>query len=181
MQTHTSPTQAANHTPSRTASPKLRAKILRTMATKTFCTLATTSPAGRSHSAGVVYQSVDGTLWVHASANSRKARSIVTNPNVGVCIPYRRLPVGPPFTIHFQATATIVAMDDPRVRQLLGAGELATIAGHGALEMIDGCFIAIQPTGTIHSYGPGARLIDLIRDPLNNGASSFPVDDRRSP
>ncbi len=163
-----------------TATPEmaaLRAKVLRLMAKKSFCTLATTSPAGRSHSAGVVYDWVDGTLWVHASGTSRKARSIAANPHVGVCIPFRRLPVGPPFTIHFQATAELVAMDDPRIRALLDAGELGGIAGHGALDMPDGRFIAIRPTGRIHSYGPGARIIDLIRDPLNSGAASFQFDE----
>ena len=178
VQTMTStPTDAGTGTrpASPLASPDLQASILRTIARKTFCTLATTSPAGRSHSAGVVYDAVDGTLWVHASAASRKARSIAANPSVGVCIPYRRLPVGPPFTIHFQATAELVAMDDPVIRRLLDAGKLGSIAGHGALDMPDGCFIAIRPTGTIHSYGPGARIIDLIRDPLNSGARHFPI------
>lgn len=163
--------------PTSTPDAKLRTAILRTMAKKTFCTLATTSPAGRSHSAGVVYDWVDGTLWVHSSRSSRKARSIAVNPHVGICIPFRRLPVGPPFTIHFQATAELVAMDDPRIRRLLDAGELGGIAGHGALDMPDGCFVAIRPTGSIHSYGPGARIIDLIRDPLNTGASSFRLDE----
>lgn len=172
---HTNIQQASSQSP--LAPPELQAKIRKTMAAKTFCTLATTSPAGRAHSAGVIYESVDGTLWVHVSRNSRKARSIAANPYVGVCIPYRRLPVGPPFTIHFQATAEIVAMDDPSVTRLLDADRLGSISGHGALEMVDGCFIAIRPHGMIHSYGPGARIIDLIRDPLNSGARSFPVSD----
>ena len=54
--------------------------------------------------------------------------------------------------------------------QAFEAGALDAISGHGALDMADGCFIAIRPTGSIHSYGPGARMIDLIRDPLNSGA-----------
>lgn len=158
-------------------SPALRQRIMATIAKKSFCTLATTSPAGRAHSAGVVYEAVDGELWVHASAASRKARSIASNPHVGVCIPFRRLPIGPPFTIHFQATAEITAMDGPRARSLLDAGHLKSIAGHGALEMVDGCFIRIEPKGRIHSYGLGARIIDLIRDPLNNGAAHVLLDE----
>lgn len=172
----TAPAQTSP-TPSLTASPELQAKILRTIDRKSFCTLATTSPAGRSHSAGVVYEAVDGTLWIHTLAGSRKARSIAANPEVGICIPFRRLPVGPPFTIHFQATARIVAMDAPEVRRLLDAGKLGSIAGHGALDMADGCFVAIRPKGTIHSYGLGVRTIDLIRDPLNTGARSFRLDE----
>jgi len=157
-------------------SDALRRKIERTIAKKTFCTIATTSPAGRPHVAGVVYQSVDSTLWVHTTIGSRKARSIAANGHVGVCIPFRRLPMGPPYTIHFQARAELVAMDDPEVLELLEAGELKKISGHGALDMADASFVKIEPVGTVHSYGPGAKVIELIRDPLNTGAASFRID-----
>ncbi len=155
----------------------LQGKILKTIAKKSFCTLATTSSATRSHVAGVAYETVDSTLWVHTSKTGRKVRSIASNPNVGVCIPFRKLPVGPPYTVHFQATARIVEMDDPEVRSLLNAGKLKSISGHGALDMPDGCFIAITPHGTVHSFGPGARVVDLIRDPINSGARSFRLDE----
>lgn len=174
MTTTTAPAPPTN--PTSIPQPALPRRILATIQKKSFCTLATTSPASRSHVAGVVYESVDGTLWVHTSKTGRKVRSIASNPHVGVCIPFRKLPMGPPYTIHFQATARIVEMDDPEVQALLKAGKLKSISGHGALEMPDGCFVAIAPHGTIHSYGPGARVIDLIRDPLNSGARSFRLD-----
>lgn len=161
-----------------TAGPALEARIRKTIAKRTFCTIATTSPAGRSHSAGVVYEFVDGDLWFHSMRSSRKARNIAANPWVGITIPFRRLPVGPPFTIHFQAGAELVAMDDPRVLALLQAGRLGAISGHGALDEPDGTFVRITPRGNVHSYGPGARVIDLIRDPLHSGAASFPVEAR---
>lgn len=166
-------------TPPQSTAPDLhlQSKVLRTIAKKSFCTLATTSPATRSHVAGVVYEAVDGTLWIHSLTSGRKVRSIQTNPHVGVCIPFRKLPVGPPYTIHFQATARIVGMADPEVQTLQCAGKLKSIAGHGALEMPDGCFIAVTPHGTVHSFGPGARTIDLIRDPINSGARSFRLDE----
>ena len=164
-------TQSNHHAP--TAEPELRSKIVRTLADKTFCTLATVSPAGHPHSAGVVYEYVDGTLWIHLERHSRKGRNIAANPSVGVTVPFRRMPVGPPFTIHFQAAAELVAMDDQRVTDLLAAGRLGTISGHGALDMPDGCFLAMQPRGNVHSFGPGARMIDLIRDPLTSGARRF--------
>ena len=138
--------------------------------------MATTSPAGHSHSAGVPYEHVDGQLWFHAARSSRKVRSIAANPSVAVCIPFRRLPVGPPFTIHFQAHAEIVEMDSPAARALLDDGRLKKIAAHGALDMADGCFVTIRPRGTVHSFGPGARIIDLIRDPIGSGARSFRFD-----
>ncbi|MEL7155899.1 MAG: pyridoxamine 5'-phosphate oxidase family protein [Actinomycetota bacterium] len=153
-----------------------RAKILATIARKSFCVLASTSAANRAHAAGVVYAEADGALWVHARADSRKVRNVAANPWVGVTIPFRRLPFGPPYTIHFQARAEVVALDAPEVRALVAAGRLGAITGHGALEMPGACFVRIEPRGTIHSYGPGARLIDLIRDPLNHGAASFPID-----
>lgn len=152
-------------------------KILKTINSKSFCTLATVSPAGYSHSAGVVYEAVDGALWIHADSTSRKGRNIANNPNVGVCIPFRKMPVGPPYTIHFQAKAELVAMDSAEAMALLTAGKLKSISKHGALEMPEASFIKITPRGSIHSYGPGAKMIDLIRDPLNNGANSFnPAD-----
>ena len=155
------------------AGPELQRAILRTIAKKHFCTLATTSPAGFPHSAGVVYDAVDGKLWIHTERTSRKARNIAANPRVGVCVVYRKLPVGPPFTIHFQATARIVAMDDSEARALLAAGELGGISGHGALDMPQGCFVCIEPIGSVHSFGPGASTLDLVRDPLHTGARSF--------
>lgn len=148
---------------------KHRRRITRTISRRSFCTLATTSPSNHSHAAGVVYAFANGALWVHAKKTSRKARSVAANPNVGVCIPFRRLPMGPPYTIHFQGTAEIVAMNDDEVVGLLEAGVLKKIAGHGALEMPDGCFLKIQTTGAVHSFGPGAKILDLIRDPLNTG------------
>ncbi len=171
MTTTTTPTQQPTAT-----DPGLERKVLKAIAKKTFCTLATTSPAGRSHAAGVVYEAVDGTLWIHSLRSSRKVRSIEANRHVGVCIPFRKLPMGPPYTIHFQATARVVSMDAAEVGALLAVGKLRAISGHGALEMADGCFIAIEPKGTIHSFGPGARVIDLIRDPLNTGARSFALE-----
>ena len=160
-----------------TDDPALARRVMRTIAKRSFMTLATVSPAGRPHSAGVVYSAVGTSLWFHTMTTSRKARNIVANEHVGVTIPFRRLPAGPPFTIHFQARAELVALDDPAVTALIERGELKVIAGHGALEMADAAFVEVVPTGAIHSYGPGARTIDLIRDPLNHGQASFRLGD----
>jgi hypothetical protein len=153
-------------------------KILRTVAKKSFCTIGTASPAGHGHSAGVIYEAVDGALWSHTLRSSRKARNIASDGRIGVCIPFRRMPMGPPFTIQFQADAHVVAMDSPEITELLQRGALTSITGHGELEMEDGCFVRMEPKGTMHSFGPGARTIDLIRDPLNSGARSFRHDGR---
>lgn len=151
-------------------------KLLKIINKRSFCTLASTSEANRSHSAGVVYQAVDGDLWVHTTGSSRKARNVGTTGHVGVGLAFRRLPVGPPYTIHFQSTARLVPMDDPEVTALIETGRLGRISGHGALTMKDGCFIKIDRPRSLHSYGPGANVIALIRDPLNNGARSVRLD-----
>lgn len=178
MTTTTAPTSpsttAVVHPPE--AGVALQRKILSIIEKQSFATLATTSAAGHPHVAGVVYESVDSTLWVHTLGQSRKARNIDSSGKAAICIAFRRLPAGPPFTIHFQAHAETVAMDDARVLELLDAGKLKSISGHGALDMADGRFVAIQPKGTIHSFGPGARTLDIIRDPLNSGARNFSVD-----
>ncbi len=172
----TNPTASTTASPTPAAADAHRRRILATIARKSFCVLASTSPAGRPHAAGVVYDHHDGSLWLHTKTDSRKAKNVAANPWVGVTIPFRRLPLGPPFTIHFQARAELVALDAPEAVAALDTGDLDGISGHGALDMPDSCFVRIQPQGSIHSYGPGARTIDLIRDPLNHGAASFPLD-----
>lgn len=158
------------------APEKQRARVTKQIQKRSFATLATVSPAGRPHVAGVVYDTVDSALWLHTMRSSRKARNIDASGHVAVCIPFRPLPMGPPYTIQFQTTARIVAMDDPEVRRLLAAGELGRVSGHGALEMADGCFVRIDPPTVVHSYGLGAKVIDLIRDPLNSGARTVRFD-----
>ncbi len=156
--------------------PKETRAVLKTLAKKSFCTLATVSPAGRSHSAGVIYDWVDGSLWVHLERTSRKARNIAASGDAGVCVPFRRLPVGPPFTIHFQAEAELFDMDAPEVLTLLDAGALSTISGHGALDMPQGCFLRLTPRRTVHTFGLGVKIIDLIRDPIGSGSRSYELD-----
>lgn len=158
------------------ANDKHRRRIQKAINRKSFATLATTSPAGRSHSAGVVYETADGDLWVHTVASSRKARNVAENPHVGICIVYRRLPVGPPFTIHFQATANIVPLDDPAVQSLLESGQLKSLTGHGAMKMEGACFIRIRPNSTVHSFGLGVPTLDLIRDPLTSGGRTVQLN-----
>ena len=154
-----------------------RRRIIKVLAKKSFCTLATSSPAGNPHVAGVIYEYVDQTLWIHTMTTSRKARSIAANARAAVTVPFRKMPGGPPFTIHFQANAELVPMDSPLATDLLRTGQLKAISGHGALDTPDGVFIRLGPTGLIHSYGPGASTLDLIRDPLHNGFGSFHIDE----
>jgi len=149
--------------------------IAKALRKKTFATLATVSPKGRSHSAGVVYDFVDGALWIHTMRDGRKGRNVAHNRHVGVCVPYRRLPVGPPYTLHFQGVAELIPLDDPEAIRRYEAGRLDSISGHGAMEIDGACFVRILPTGTIHSFGPGVPVLDLARNPLETGARSAPA------
>ena len=155
-----------------TKDPRQLERIDRAVGRKSFAVLSTVSEAAFPHAAGVMYASVGRTLYVHTMSSSRKARNVAANPNVGIVVPVRRLPVGPPFSVQFQANASIVAMDDPEITSLVGHGELKKITSHGELDEPAGCFIRIQPTGRIHTYGIGVSVIDVARDPLHAGARS---------
>jgi general stress protein 26 len=147
-------------------------RIQKSLARRSFCVLATTSPSGWSHASGVLYQCVDGLLYVHTMRSSRKARNIAGNGRVGVVVPVRKVPAGPPFNVQFQAFAEVLDMDAPAIVALLQANKLNKISGHGALDEPDGCFVRITPNPTVHSYGIGVSLIGVIKDPLHSGARS---------
>jgi hypothetical protein len=155
-----------------------RRQVLRTMAKRSYCTLATVSSAGRPHVAGVLYEIVGDRMYVTMSADSRKARNIEHRGDVAVVVPVRRLPVGaPPSAVQFQATAELVAADDPAIAELLAAGELGSITGHGELDVPGVCFVRIDLPRRLHTYGLGMSLVTLARDPLGAGG----VADDRDP
>lgn len=138
---------------------------------RSFATVASTSPAGRPHVAGVLFKFVDDALYVNTLRTSRKARNIAANPHVAVCIPVRRLPVGPPSTIQFQAKAEVLDLDDPEIKALLEAGQLDAMTKHGELDMADGCFLRIIFGPRVVTYGLGMSIPKLIGDPLHAGGS----------
>ena len=83
----------------------------------------TASPASAApHTAAVVYVHVGTNLYVNTLRSSRKARDSAQNPNVSVCIPIRRLPIGPPATVQFGALATLLAPDDAEIAACIDAG-----------------------------------------------------------
>jgi len=156
-------------------------QVVNAVARRSFCTLATASAQDRPHVAGVLYAADGNVLYVSTLRSSRKARNIAGNPSVFVCIPIRRLPVGPPSTVQFSATAEILAAADADIVGLAQAGRLKPITGHGELELPDGCFLRITPGPKLHTYGLGLPLRRLLRDPLHAGASVWdPSEPRRS-
>lgn len=147
------------------------APVLRAIDRRSFCTLATTSRQGRPHVAGVLYAAVGTDLYVSTMRTSRKARNIEANPSVAVCIPVRRLPVGPPSSVQLQGRAELLELDDPALRRLADAGRLKGVTSHGELELPGGCFVRITPNGRAATYGLGMSLLRFLRDPL--GAAGF--------
>jgi len=138
---------------------------------RSFATLATTSPAGRPHVAGVLFELVDRSLYVSTLRTSRKARNVAANPHVAVCVPIRRLPVGPPATVQFQGRAEVLALDGSEITGLVAAGRLKSITGHGELELPEGCFLRISFGARLITYGLGMSIPKLIGDPLHAGGT----------
>lgn len=148
--------------------------VRRALARRSYAVLATVSPAGRPHAAGVLYTMVGDDLWLSTETTSRKGRNLLASPHVGVTVPVRRLPIGPPATIHLQGRATVLAVDDPEVLRLVATGDLKAITSHGEREIPDGCFVRITPGRTIHTYALGMSLWSVLRNPLASaGRSTF--------
>jgi len=143
-----------------------RAAIHRELAKRSFLTLATVSAAQRPHVAGVLYVEVDGALYLNVHDTSIKARNIRENPRVALCIPVRKVPVGPPYVIHFQGTAELLPADDPGIAALIDAGRLKPILTKGVLDDPHSCFVRISPGRTVTTFGIGVSLLKVIREPL---------------
>jgi nitroimidazol reductase NimA-like FMN-containing flavoprotein (pyridoxamine 5'-phosphate oxidase superfamily) len=147
--------------------PQLREQVTRALARRSFCVLATASPAGEPHAVGVLYAPDHTTLYVHTFRDTRKARNVAANPYVAVCVPVRRLPVGPAMAVQFRGRAEIVEHDDPEIARLIQSGRLRKILVDGALEDPRGCFLRITPAGRVSTYGIGIPLRQVLRDPLS--------------
>lgn len=164
------PTNPTDQTSTLSMSPadqqRRRGLVRRVIANQSYCTLATASPANRPHVAGVLYAEVDGELYIDTFATSRKARNVAANPLVAVCIPIRKYPFGPPFSVQFQGQAQVVATDDPRITKLVANGSLKPILVNGGLAGPNGCVLQITPGPRVATYGLGVPLRQLIRDPL---------------
>lgn len=142
------------------------------LAKASFGSVATTSAAGFPHVAGVAIAADGWSVFLSTHRSSRKARNVDAGGKAALVVPVRRLPVGPPFTIQFQADATLLEPDHPEIVAGVARGGLASVTGHGELDLPDGCFIRLRPTGRIHTYGIGVSTFALLRDPLSVGARS---------
>jgi len=146
------------------------AHVRRLLERRSYATLATVSPAGRPHAAGVLYELVGDAMFVNTLADSRKARNVDHCGRVGVTVPVRRVPAGgPPSAVQFQARAELLAVDAPPITELVENGSLQTLTSHGELELPGSCFVRIELPERMHTYGIGMSLLSLIRHPLEAG------------
>jgi hypothetical protein len=143
------------------------AKVRRAIERRSVATMATVSRAGRPHAATVLYEHVDDALFVSTHRTSRKARNVADNGAAAVAIAVRRLPVGPPASIQFQASAAVLANDDPVVVRLAEAGRLEKITAHGELELDGGCFLRVELPDRAVTYALGMSLWHVLRHPLD--------------
>jgi hypothetical protein len=146
--------------------------VLHALAKRSFATVATVSERGRPHVAGVLYGLADDALWFSTDLESRKARNLAHDPHIAVDVLVRRIPLGPPSSIHFQSTAEVVDADDPRLRSLVDDGELRAVTGHGELERPGVCFVRVALPSRVHTYGIGMSLLHLARHPLEGAGTT---------
>ncbi|MEV0587115.1 pyridoxamine 5'-phosphate oxidase family protein [Nonomuraea sp. NPDC050310] len=150
---------------------KLKAVVRRTIAKQTFCTIATSSAANRPHVAGMLYAHAGGKLYMATLESTVKARNIRENGHVAICVPSRRIPFGPPYTLQFQGTAELLPAKDPHIQDLLAAGSLKAITSLGEADMPGICFIVVTPGRRVATYGLGVSLMTWIRSPLEAASS----------
>lgn len=143
------------------------AKVRRAIERRSVATMATVSGAGRPHAATVLYNCADDALFVSTHRSSRKARNVADNGAAALAIAVRRLPVGPPASIQFQATAAVLPNDDAEIVRLAEAGRLGKITAHGELEIDGGCFLRLELPDRAVTYALGMSLWHVLRHPLD--------------
>jgi general stress protein 26 len=141
-------------------------QVRRALGRNSYCTLATASRDGRPHAVGVLYAFARDRVYIITERNSKKVRDIEANPQVALCVPVRKYPLAPPFSIQFHGSASILDRDDAEIAELLGEGALRKIVGFGVLERPGMCFLKVTPVGKIHTWGIGLSAWQLLRNPV---------------
>lgn len=146
-----------------------RRLVRRELARRSFALLGTASGTGRPHVAGILYAATSRGLFMSTYGDSVKARNVRENPRVAVSVPVRKVPVGPPYVLQFQTSAEVLAVDDALVRELVAAGELTAITGHGELELEGSVFLRLRMPRRVVTFGLGVPLWTMARRPLEGG------------
>lgn len=161
----------ATASPNGADSARQLAMVKRVMAKQSFCVLATSSARNVPHAVGLLYAAVGLDLYFLVGGDTVKVRNVRDNPRVAVSIPVRKYPFAPPMAVQFQGTAEVLGVQDPLVQDLLRAGRLKRIAGHGVMDQPGTCLLRVTPARRIASYGIGVPLLRLLRD-VRQGARS---------
>ena len=98
---------------------------------------------------------------------SRKARNIADRGAAAMTIAVRRLPVGPPASIQFQAAAAVLDIHDPEIVRLVAAGRLDRITAHGETEIDGSCVLRLALPRRVFTYALGVSLWHVMRHPLD--------------
>ena len=72
-------------------------RITKAIGGQAFAVLSTVSDAGFPHAAGIAYDSVGSTMFVHTMRSARKTRNIATNDKVAIVIPRPQIACRPAF------------------------------------------------------------------------------------
>lgn len=137
---------------------------------RNFGVLATISPQGRPHSAGVLYAisrpKDPFILYVTTDRRSKKARNIANNRNVAFTIPLNRrfLRFMPPNSIQFQGVADLTSSDDEDARAAFSRSLLLRETLKLEASQRDAIFIRITPDPVVFTYGVGVSPLSLIKD-----------------
>lgn len=160
-------------------------QVLRQLRKHHFMVLATASPEGRPHAAGVNYgvsrPGHDLALYVMTRTHLQKARDIARNPNVSLVIPLTRrfLWFLPPPTIQLHGRAEILdGTDEEGIavfrrfwmgRRILEAYEASRRRGETRI-----CFLKISPDPAISTYMVGSSIWAL-RSRMESGAAKVVI------
>ncbi|OBC08047.1 hypothetical protein A5784_01050 [Mycobacterium sp. 852013-50091_SCH5140682] len=151
--------------------------VERAIRQRTFGTLSTVSPRGLPQASGVIYAvsppAQPLVLYVTTRTSTVKVAHIAQASAVAfvIPVPHRALPLFPPATVQFQATATILDSHDVAAlaafqstwfhRRILRA-EQRIVAETG-----DMCFIAIRPHHILSTYGIAMPAATIMRRPAH--------------
>jgi len=141
-------------------------QVKRALGKNSYCTLATASANGHPHVVGVLYAFARDAVYLITERKTKKVRDIEANPRVAICVPVRKFPLAPPFSVQFHGSAEVLERDDAEIEELLGEGALRKIVGFGILKRPGMCFLKVTPVGKIHTWGIGVSMWQLLRNPV---------------
>jgi hypothetical protein len=143
----------------------LKDEVRKILKKNIWLVLSTVNEKNQPHSCVVVYQSDGNIITVLTGADTIKVRNIKKNNKVSITIPFRKnffhkLIPAPPAELHFYATAEIVPKNDEEAGKVYG--KFLKQAEKSGVEE-DSVFIKITPLNTIHTFGVGIKLLEMMK------------------